>query len=622
MAEAIPPRIITRNDSVKRQADRSALDTLLQMGFPEQRCLKALAATGDRGVQLASDWLLSHVNDPSLDIDVPREYILYLCPVGPLQSQLTTFWDKSLRQSGWNAAHNYFPHITLCSFYTAEDKKLSALTRCLEALEDSLRKSPGKLPLELFAQKSFIGLMVLAGPVRDFLDGIVTEFGSMAKEAGVKMEGMKKSLHITLAHQYPPEHHQLLEKLALEINLGSDVRWDFRLYSRDPRLSKAEVRKVIKSYQPVLGDELEMIEGDYIFLMPNQTSPDGWYTGTSWLTGNVGVFPHIFTQRTAETWIWTLHRSLPVSEEGFPANGVAAANGEGDYDNVWATEDLYAKVVKKKKCQDSATAAEDRKKPRSMFVMRHGERCDFVFSRNWCDKCFDANGKYTRTNLNLPRVMVKRKSHIDFQRDAPLTEVGRCQARLTGEALKEAGVRITHVFVSPALRCVQTAQEVIRGAGLTCRMCVEPTMFEWCGWYKPSLPNWIPPEQLVENGFSVDPMYSPFISSRNLNCQESVEEYYNRCASFSKHIIRKHDSDAGNILMVGHAGSLDVCLRQLCGKQPRSSAEFHDILCQFPYCCLAAATEDLASKRWTFKEPPIPSISHGASKAFSWKVLL
>ena len=50
------------------------------------------------------------------------------------------------------------------------------------------------------------------------------------------------------------------------------------------------------------------------------------------------------------------------------------------------------KVVKKKKSQEAAAVTADRK-PRSVYVMRHGERCDFVFSRNWCDKCFDSKGE-------------------------------------------------------------------------------------------------------------------------------------------------------------------------------------------------------------------------------------
>ncbi|XP_028916216.1 UBX domain-containing protein 1 isoform X2 [Ornithorhynchus anatinus] len=48
-------------------ADRTALDSLIEMGFPRARAEKALTLTGNQGIESAMDWLMEHEDDGDAD---------------------------------------------------------------------------------------------------------------------------------------------------------------------------------------------------------------------------------------------------------------------------------------------------------------------------------------------------------------------------------------------------------------------------------------------------------------------------------------------------------------------------------------------------------------------------
>ena len=436
---------------------------------------QALVATGHRGVQLASDWLLAHVNDPSIDTAQHRDFILYLCPVGELQHQLSLFWQKSKHKMGWNGAHNSFPHITLTSSFKCPDGDVSALMQAVAQVSQHFMDdiSHTKLLLDRYMSPNFFGLFVEKDQ-EGLLKKLTMELCKEIRKLGVKADPIIKSFHLTLAYQFPQKHFTPLEELARDITVPLASGWELRLYSYDARTAGCDVYKVLYAHVAREPDELELLIGDFVFVTQEEVAKttDGWVVGISWLTGATGYLPTNYVERTAETNAWTLHTVFPFSREvqGEAGEGVeqpsslerlvdSQREAEGGVSVPdMEVESLYAKVVR----QSPAGLADRREEeevpagrpqgPRQLFIARHGERVDFTFGL-WIPYSFDKEGNYQRKDLNMPRSVPQRSGGPEgFSRDCPLTVIGQTQARMVGEAMREAGVTIHHVFCSPSLR--------------------------------------------------------------------------------------------------------------------------------------------------------------------------
>ncbi|KAM6959103.1 ubiquitin-associated and SH3 domain-containing protein B-like [Aplochiton taeniatus] len=509
----IIPRRLRQNRSVTVKCG-SNLDVLLSMGFPRPRALKALVSTGGRSVQVACDWLFSHVDDPFLDDPLPREYVLYLRPSGPLQNQLAHFWQQSRVTCGKNKAHNIFPHITLCQFFMCADQKVEALCEALQATVAQWRgRFPSPLPLELYTSSNFIGLFV-EEQVADVLKLFAADFSSeAARKADVHVEPHKKQLHVTLAYHFPTNHLSALEKLAkgIEVKLGCD--WLAVLFSRDIRFANHETLRVMYPYGPQNEDELELVAGDFVFMSPvdQGSTSEGWIYGTSLSTGLSGLLPENYVGRADESDTWVFHGSHSFFTPSRDRGGLDALLDSRRLDNMSHGDTPALSLICHPMQVLRISSSHCRQPKRTLFVCRHGERMDVVFGKNWVSLCSDNKGRYVRSNLNMPPCLpLWGAGQRDFNQDAPITVLGATQARLVGEALLDSNTMIDFLYCSPSLRCVQTAQNILRGMQQDGRLKirVEPGLFEWTKWVSgTALPAWIPPTELSGAHFTVDLTY-------------------------------------------------------------------------------------------------------------------
>jgi hypothetical protein len=192
-----------------------------------------------------------------------------------------------------------------------------------------------------------------------------------------------------------------------------------------------------------------------------------------------------------------------------------------------------------------------------IFVIRHGERVDSTFGVNWLDQVFDrTTGIYRRINLNLPKKMITRKDYKDFLFDPPLTELGLHQCKIVGEELENQGIKIDHIYCSPALRCIQTADKILEGLQIRDKVSIriEPCLFEFLKWYPVVPVKWpfLDLDELTQNGYNIDKSYKPFYPIESLRKDEDELMFYTRSYFITKSILKNHEINQGNLLIVGH----------------------------------------------------------------------
>lgn len=254
-----------------------------------------------------------------------------------------------------------------------------------------------------------------------------------------------------------------------------------------------------------------------------------------------------------------------------------------------------------------------------LFIMRHGERVDFVF-RHWITECFDKNGNYKRKDMNMPaKILPKKNVPAGYIRDGPLTNMGIQEARLIGEYFKENGIRLDYIFASPAYRCLETARHLLLEMNsLETVINIEPGLFEWMGWYS-ALPEFFSPSEFMENGYNINTSYQPIIplESLKLSIKESIDDYYDRGNKISSALTSVHQN--GNILLICHGGSLDVLSRKLVGRSSRSKDDADRVMANVPYCSLLGLVK--TNENWKLVDLPNSSIAHSSNEAFDWEIM-
>ena len=159
--------------------------------------------------------------------------------------------------------------------------------------------------------------------------------------------------------------------------------------------------------------------------------------------------------------------------------------------------------------------------PQTVWIARHGNRLDFI-NPEWFNT---AERRY----------------------DPPLSDDGFIQAAELGQRLR--GESIKHIFASPFLRTIQTANEVAKIINLPIKL--EAGLGEWHnGEWMTETPEIHPHELLKQKYSAIDWDYQSHLYPQYPETKEDVNQ---RTAATIKQLVSEYSED---ILIVGHGASV------------------------------------------------------------------
>ncbi|WP_052055371.1 hypothetical protein [Myxosarcina sp. GI1] len=161
------------------------------------------------------------------------QFIIYACPVGKLNSQIETYFNKSRELYGENSAHKYMPHCSLTGFFADE---LSSIPTYIQALNKAYIEAENNLSVDieikqLSFRENWHGLELQAEGLKQLMFNFTRIETSTTRQEVIRI---KDWLHLSLAYDFDRRHSAELKNLALEIiALKAKVDWELCFYQKN-----------------------------------------------------------------------------------------------------------------------------------------------------------------------------------------------------------------------------------------------------------------------------------------------------------------------------------------------------------------------------------------------------